>query len=94
VNRLTNSSEQAWGALLSLARQGDAEAFDAFYQVSADWALLLARRTVDEAQAEEFMARLYLAAWAEAASFDADSVAATAWLTQLAQRLAEQPRQP
>ena len=69
---------------ISRARAGDVEAFEQLYLATASWLLSRIRRLVNDGQAEDVLAEVYLQAWRSLATFDAARGAATAWLSMIA----------
>ena len=76
-------------ARLRLVARGDADAFDAVYDLLAPSVFGIVKRVVrDPAQSEEVTQEVLLEVWRNAASFDPGRGSATAWVTTLAHRRA------
>ena len=86
-----DSGDQSWErfnlmlcGLISRAKLGDVEAFEQLYLGTASWLLSRIRRLVNDGQAEDVLAEVYLQAWRSLATFDVARGAATAWLSMIA----------
>jgi RNA polymerase sigma-70 factor (ECF subfamily) len=76
-------------ARLRLVARGDADAFDAVYDLLAPSVFGIVRRVVrDPAQSEEVTQEVLLDVWRNAATFDPGRGSATAWVMTLAHRRA------
>ena len=76
-------------ARLRLVARGDADAFDAVYDLLAPSVFGIVRRVVrDPAQSEEVTQEVLLEVWRNAATFDPGRGSATAWVMMLAHRRA------
>src|SRR5262249_58170520 len=74
---------------LRLVARGDADAFDAVYDLLAPSVFGIVRRVVrDLAQSEEVTQEVLLEVWRNAAAFDPGRGSATAWVMMLAHRRA------
>ena len=65
---------------LRRAAEGDASAFERFYDATAGYAQALARRLLREADVDDVLADSYFQAWREAPRFDPTRGSAVTWL--------------
>ncbi|NRF68833.1 sigma-70 family RNA polymerase sigma factor [Aquincola sp. S2] len=65
---------------LQQAAQGDAQAFESFYDATIVFAHAFARRLLREADVDDVIADAYFQAWREAPRFDAARGSAATWL--------------
>lgn len=70
--------------LIWRARGGDIGAFEEFYNRTRHWLLSHVRRYVDDGQAEDVLADVYLQAWRGLSTFDADRAPPGVWLAMIA----------
>lgn len=69
---------------IARARSGDLEAFEQLYDRTARWLLSHVRRIVDDGQAEDVLADVYVQVWRGLGSYDASRAAPGVWLTMIA----------
>ena len=69
---------------IARARAGDIEAFEQLYDRTAGWLLSHVRRIVDDGQAEDVLAEVYVQVWRGLDSYDASRAAPGVWLTMIA----------
>jgi RNA polymerase sigma-70 factor (ECF subfamily) len=69
---------------IARARAGDIEAFEQLYDRTARWLLSHVRRIVDDGQAEDVLAEVYVQVWRGLASYDPLRAAPGVWLTMIA----------
>lgn len=86
-----DAQELAWrednrriGRLIVLARDGDTVAFEALYGCTARWLLSRVRRFVDDGQAEDVLAEVYLQVWRTLHTYDEQRAAPRVWLAMIA----------
>lgn len=72
--------DQQLACWLQRAADGDAAAFERFYDGTAGYAQALARRLLREADVDDVLADSYFQAWREAPRFDAARGSAVTWL--------------
>lgn len=70
--------------LIAQAAAGDVRAFEQIYDCTARWLLSLVRRLVDDGQAEDVLAEVYLQVWKTLRTYDADRAAPRVWLAVIA----------
>jgi RNA polymerase sigma-70 factor (ECF subfamily) len=67
-------------ALLGRAANGDAKAFEDFYDATVGYAQALARRMLNPSDLEDVLSEAYFQVWRSAASFDVARGSAVTWL--------------
>lgn len=70
--------------LIAQAAAGDVGAFEQIYDCTARWLLSVVRRLVDDGQAEDVLAEVYLQVWKTLGTYDADRAAPRVWLAVIA----------
>lgn len=70
--------------LIAQAAAGDVEAFEQIYDCTARWLLSVVRRLVDDGQAEDVLAEVYLQVWKTLGTYDADRAPPRVWLSVIA----------
>ena len=70
--------------LIARARGGNTEAFEQIYDCTARWLLSIVRRLVDDGQAEDVLAEVYLQVWTTLATYDASRAPPRVWLSVIA----------
>ena len=73
------------GLLLRIG-EGDAEAFEAFYDATIPVAMVFARRLVRDSDVDDVLSDAYFDVWQQAAQHEARSGTPLAWLMQLVRR--------
>ncbi len=88
---ITSSAAAPWddenrilSDFIARARTGDIEAFEQLYDRTARWLLSQVRRIVDDGQAEDVLAEVYVQVWRGLDSYDASRAAPGVWLTMIA----------
>ncbi len=71
-------------ALVARARDGDQPAFEELYNRTARWLLSHVRRLVDDGQAEDVLADVYIQVWKGLGSYDEKRAAPGVWLAMIA----------
>ena len=86
-----NDSSGAWeqenqrfGQLIGRAGAGSIEAFEELYNGSARWLLSHVRRFIDDGQAEDVLAEVFIQIWKSLGSYDPDRAAPAVWLVMIA----------
>jgi RNA polymerase sigma-70 factor (ECF subfamily) len=72
--------DERLAGLLAAAAQGDAGAFEAYYDATVAYARAAARRLLSGADLEDLLADAYFEAWRNAARFDSQRGSAVTWL--------------
>ena len=74
---LTDSRDAAWeqenqrfGRLIGQAAAGSIDAFEELYNRSARWLLSHVRRLIDDGQAEDVLAEVFIQVWQSLGSYD------------------------
>lgn len=75
---------QHFARLIAQARSGDINAFEALYSGTVRWLLARIRRMVDDGQAEDILAEVYLQVWRSLPTFDESRGPAAVWLAMIA----------
>lgn len=70
--------------LIKEARLGSLEAFEELYNCSVRWLLARIRRMVDDGQAEDIVAEVYLQVWRSLGSYDESRAPPAVWLAMIA----------
>jgi RNA polymerase sigma-70 factor (ECF subfamily) len=70
--------------LIARSRAGDTAAFEELYSCTARWLLSHVRRLVDDSQAEDVLAEVYLQVWKTIASYDESRAPPRVWLAVIA----------
>ncbi|MCC2635067.1 MAG: sigma-70 family polymerase sigma factor [Ramlibacter sp.] len=70
--------------LIAQAAAGDVVAFEQIYDCTARWLLSVVRRMVDDGQAEDVLAEVYLQVWKTLGTYDAGRAAPRVWLAVIA----------
>lgn len=70
--------------LIACAKQGNLEAFADLYRSTARWLLSQVRRYVDDGQAEDVLAEVYVQVWQGLARFDETRAPPAVWLAVIA----------
>lgn len=74
---------QHFDRLIAQARSGDILAFEALYSGTVRWLLARIRFMVDDGQAEDILAEVYLQVWRSLPAYDASRGPAALWLTMI-----------
>jgi RNA polymerase sigma factor (sigma-70 family) len=75
---------RALSRLIGRAREGDTSAFEELYGRTARWLLSHVRRLVDDGQAEDVLAEVYLQVWKTLGSYDETRGPPRVWLAMIA----------
>jgi RNA polymerase sigma-70 factor (ECF subfamily) len=70
--------------LIARAQAGDVEAFDQLYVSTMHWLLACIRRIVDDGQAEDVLAEVYIQVWRSLSAYDETRAVPSAWLAMIA----------
>lgn len=71
-------------ALIAQARSRDVTAFEELYRLTARWMLARVRRMVDDGQAEDVLAEVYLQVWSSLETYDEKRGHPGAWMASIA----------
>lgn len=78
------SRNREMAELIVQARAGDLGAFEALYHLSARWLLSVVRRLVDDGQAEDVLAEVYIQVWRSLPSYEPARAEPAVWLAVIA----------
>ena len=70
--------------LIARCRSGDMRAFEALYAATVRWMLARIRRIVDDGQAEDVLAEVYIQVWKGLASYDELRAPPASWMATIA----------
>ncbi|MBG9390538.1 RNA polymerase sigma factor [Caenimonas aquaedulcis] len=71
-------------SLMLQCRNGDMRAFEKLYALTARWMLARVRRIVDDGQAEDVLAEVYIQIWNSLDSYDESRSPPAAWMAMIA----------
>lgn len=78
------SENNALARLVERAAAGCPDAFEELYLRTSRWLLFQVRRWVDERDAEDVLAEVYIQVWQDACKYDASRAPATVWMAVIA----------
>ena len=78
------AESQQFALLIGRAKAGSIQAFDELYNRTARWLLSHVRRIIDDGQAEDVLAEVYIQIWRSLESYDEQRAPPAVWLVMIA----------